>query len=325
MTREWYHVMPNPQTGHEAHVMGVAYNKSTNAEALYDAFAKLRDDCERKGLRTRVLMESYNCPTEDVIISGGYIPYKECLPPKGLMRAFGASKVTAFREKVSGEVLAVLQALEFGIPVMFCDRNHWLSVDRMVARYTLHQLEEMAARALSVVVQEAVDKQVPVVMVQNALLPTFPELSKERQMVMAEHALAATKDGPALVVIGGQHVAGFKEHWGNPCDLQELMSVPEAPGMAKQQELQKRALLLALFMSTSAFPPESVTDSMPDTTDAETEFVRERYSSYRTIFQRKLLESAVPEQDVMKVMNAGMDAQGLPSLLKLLEEMAMVP
>jgi hypothetical protein len=327
----WYHVLSNPTSGRDVHVIGIAYNKTTNAERVYDVLDMLHFDHVRSGPgapKPRVLMESYNCPTEDVIETGGIIPYTGNFvdTPKGIDRAVLGVQLPDFREKISGEVVGVLQALRFGYDVVFCDRRHWLSVDRLISHNTTTELEERAVRAMNAVLEEANAKKVPPVMAQNALLPAFPELLHERQLVMIDCALKASMDAPTVVIVGGQHAQGIKQHWNAPIDVHELLSAQPTPSDPIELELQKRGLLLALFVTTSAFPGEAVTDSLPeDLPEHHADQLREWFTEYRSQFQRKMLESAVPQQDVMKIMQEGMDAQGLPQLMKLLAYLENAP
>eukprot|EP00667_Euglena_gracilis_P013696 EG_transcript_14153 len=266
-------------------------------------------------------MESYNCPTEDVINSGDKIPYKETLSPVGLQRALIGMKSEKFRQGLSGEMVAVLQSLSLGIDIVFCDRSHWLSVDRIVSRYTIGELEQRVAEALNRTAAEARRRGVPIVLAQNTLLPAFPELLQERQLVMVHHARQATERGPAVVVVGGQHVEGLVKLWDTPADIAELLTVQPTPADSLEATLQKRALLLALFMVTSAFPGDTVTASMPELTEEQTEAFRKQYGFYRAALQRRMMDTATGKEDMMRFMRQGMDAQGLPQLLRLLEEL----
>lgn len=57
---------------------------------------------------------------------------------------------------------------------------------------------------------------------------------------------------------------------------------PSCPTPADSLEatLQKRALLLALFMVTSAFPGDTVTASMPELTEEQTEAFRKQCAAW---------------------------------------------
>jgi len=305
----------------------VAYNTTDNAERVFTLLEQLAHDAERGvggGAGPVTLMESYNCPTEDVIGSGDPIPYLDCLRSDGLQKAVFGIKMEKFRERMSGELVAVLQSLRLRVPVRFCDRSHATSVDRIVARYTIQDLEHRSAEALNRAVEEATARQVPVVLAQNAVGPSFPELQEEREQVMAHCARHATDTGPALVVVGGQHVAAVMERMDAECDVDDLLTAQPTPSDTLEVVLRKRALLLALFITTSAFPGDAVVGGLPDLSDQQTDEFRGRYSAYRTIFQRRLITSAMGKEQAMRVMQHGLDCQGLPQLLRLLDELGAV-
>jgi hypothetical protein len=343
---EWCLALPNSTSGNQVYVIGVEYNRATNAEVVFETLNKLAQ--ENKGLQNAViLMESYNCPCEHDIHSGQMVPYRDYLSPKAVQKAISRLKDPEFRGRLSGEVCAVFQSLGLNIDVIFCDRSHVLSVDRIVNRYGLKELETKCTEGFQATLMAAKAGKIPVVYAQNMLLPAFEELNHERHVVMAHCARIATQSRNAVVVIGGQHVAGVKEVWqileqaakNSSCqettappasaaaklkdldltEIHELLCVPPVALDPWEKQLQKRALLLALFITTSAFPPETVTASIAEVNDHDTEEVKSHYRTYRTEFQRAMQQTAVSTQDLNKVLAQGTEIQGLPQLMKLLD------
>ena len=122
------------------------------------------------------------------------------------------------------------------------------------------------------------------------------------------------------VVVGAHHVGGIKDQWHTVCDereLEGLLSAQLARPDCLEADLQKRALLLALFAATRAIPGEAVTTSLKqDLTESETQLLMRTYSMYREQFHRKLLEAAVLLRS--RIMKDGVGAKGLPQLVTLL-------
>ena len=107
-------------------------------------------------------------------------------------------QVERFRGRISGEVVAVLQALRLKYNIMFCDRPHWMTVDRLVSHYSVQQLEDGVNEVVESLTATAEEDSSPVVM-ENLLLPPFPELFQERQRVMTHCALQASSRAPVMV------------------------------------------------------------------------------------------------------------------------------
>jgi hypothetical protein len=194
-----------------------------------------------------------------------------------------------------------------------------MTVDRLVSHYSVQQLEDGVNEVVESLTATAEEDSSPVVM-ENLLLPPFPELFQERQRVMTHCALQASSRAPVMVVVGAHHVGGIKDQWHTVCDereLEGLLSAQLARPDCLEADLQKRALLLALFAATRAIPGEAVTTSLKqDLTESETQLLMRTYSMYREQFHRKLLEAAVLLRS--RIMKDGVGAKGLPQLVTLL-------
>eukprot|EP00906_Rhabdomonas_costata_P013556 RCo019451 len=226
-----------------------------------------------------------------------------------------------FRAQLTGEMVAVLQALKLGLEIRFCDRLNTVSVDMLLKNRSVKELEAMADAALTVAVAEAVKRGLPIHGCQSFILPSFPELFQERQRVMAHYARQATEERDALVVVNKHHMEGIASLWDPPVGPVDELLV--SPPFAVETQLQSRGLLLALCKVTNAFSMDAITDFPRALTEAEVQTMRDHVTMYLNMFQMKTTEATIPDPaDPRNKINA---LVGISSLMRLLLQLQMEP
>merc|ERR1719329_213548 len=251
-----------------------------------------------------LLMESYWAP--GTIETGKEVPYAKFLNPLGVGRAISSvAHKPELREKLSAESLAVLTGMEVGSEIRFADREHAVSFDRLVARMSVNEMLSSVAKVADAF-GSAVERQgqeansttpwAQEELLQNLLCPFFPELWRERHLVMASTIRRAALDLEAgerrdvMVVLGAKHVEPLAEileqepHADE--DLLALLGNPDDTASFEDQ-LEKRAALVALLVSTRSFPPGYVLPASEDLLPEALAIVKPVYTRVRgAIMQR---------------------------------------
>jgi hypothetical protein len=272
-------------------VCGIEHNSRLNA----DFILQLLTDVKGKGSGPKpvLLMESLQLPVGQTTSTGSVIPYSDVLPHIGLSNAMTLLQEPVFASQLTGEVVAVVQALKLGMDIIFCDRLNTVSIDILLSRYSVTDLETMAVKALSAAVVDANNRGVPIHSCQTTILSFFPELFNERHTVMAIVARKATEKSNTVIVVNTQHLDGIISQWDSPAAAATTNSIDDilkSPNIPVETQLQSRALLLALFKLTNAFSLDAVTDFPRALTESEVLTMRDHVKTYSHVFQTKGLE-----------------------------------
>lgn len=255
-------------------------------------------------------MESYWAP--EAVDTGEEVPYAKFLHPFGVARAISSLGKPKLRDTLSAEALAVLAGLEVGAKIRFADREHVVSFNRLVSRMTVSEMLVSVARVADEF-GAAVERQGAASnattpwaqdeLLQNQLCPFFPELWRERHLVMAsaarsaaaelEAGLSLTEGGRSdlVMVLGAKHVEPLAdlllEEPTTEENLVALLDSPEDTATFNEQ-LEKRAALVALLVSTRAFPAEYVLPASEDMLPEALEVVKPVYSRVRSAIMERM-------------------------------------
>ncbi len=296
------------------HIFGITYSSSEGGAAISDFILG-----RRGGKPTTLLVESFHAPRSSTVRSGEEIDYRSSLLPRsGLDAAMSLVERCEFRARWTAEAVATLSALRTGASVVFADRLHTSSFDRIVRRHNLDELrhalissvESLAASMESgggSPAGQASSSSPPSppssldrLLAQNALCVHFGELWSERHALMAH--FASRTQGDVALVCGSEHVepvARLLEDAGqraelSAADLSALLDESEtsrgSPPSSHwgEDELEKRAALAALLVTTRQFPPEVVLPSSDELGPEDLARAQAVYPKYRAAFAQRL-------------------------------------
>jgi len=280
----------------KVHLIGVeTYTGASGGDELFAFLHKRRP--------AAVLMESFAVPNP--VPTGAPVPYREHLRPDGLERAFSLVADPSFRAQWSCEAVCVLTALRTGADVVFADRAHAISFDRLVARCSVPELRSSIVQAVELFASaveagrdetRAEAEAAPwwgTGAMQNVLTPTFPELWGERHLVMAHVTRRLSKQlgQDIALVVGSRHVeplAGcFEEKADKTADVQALLQAPDDPDTFDKQ-VEKRAMLAALLAATQTFPADLVLPNAEDLLPEARKIAGPIYTKYRQAINSRL-------------------------------------
>ncbi|KAJ9453805.1 hypothetical protein DIPPA_70213 [Diplonema papillatum] len=261
-----------------ARVIGVKYGTPLNADAVWDVL----ENSERRP--KRVLMESFCCPSREVV-TGGRVAYEEEFDEDAMAHVMASSADPSVRARWSGELVAVVAAMRHGIPVHFCDRLHGVSFNRYLHRSSK---EDLFLDLL-----KAVDRVAKVEDAEMMFSRAVPELWEERHKVattLIRRAAAELREGEEVVaVVGDWHRQEIEKLWDTDADLDELLVDYPPDPVLSDIDLDKRAAMAALLATTMAYPPQLVL--VPgDLAEENRERAGRTYNSYRTLFRRRFHE-----------------------------------
>jgi len=273
------------------HLLGVDSSRSKKgSEAL---FALIQ---ERKP--KHVLMESF--AADDPVPTSAEVPYRKQLHPVGLAKALELAKGRDFRENFSCEAMGVLAALSVGADVLFADRWHSISFDRLIARMSVDETLSAVAVATEAFASRLAECRLhssdaqPAAwaqdqLLQNVLCKSFPELWGERHRVMASVVQRAAKasEHDVVLVVGSSHVDPVADALEVDVDAEALLAAPEDTGSWDDQ-LKKRAAIGALVISTKAFPVHHVLPDFDDLLPEAKEVVKPVYLRCRQAIRGRL-------------------------------------
>jgi len=285
-----------------------------------------------------VLMESFAVP--DQVTVGGVIDYRAHLDPRGLEKASAMIVGHDFRAALTCEAVGVLTALRVGAEVRFADRQHTLSFDRLVARLSVEELRHaviVATEAFAASLEEGRAKNagpaaphLPGRPPQNVLCQFFPELWSERHLVMAQvvqQTLDQSESDVALVV-GVEHLEPVVRNLDAGLlgvDRGALLRAPSS-SQDRQEELEKRAALGALLVSTQTFPAEYVLQPAEEMDKESLAIVRKVYPKYRWAIDGRLNIKDGKDKSAYDrlagILQGGQSVRGLTALEELCESLA---
>eukprot|EP00928_Gymnodinium_smaydae_P074934 TRINITY_DN57951_c0_g1_i1.p1 TRINITY_DN57951_c0_g1~~TRINITY_DN57951_c0_g1_i1.p1 ORF type:complete len:323 (-),score=43.20 TRINITY_DN57951_c0_g1_i1:200-1168(-) len=269
------------------HLFGVeGYASTRGADELFALI-----DTQRP---TMMLMESFAVSSSKIVV-GGVLPYRNHLDPVGLEKALHLVTDHAFRASLTSEAVGVLAGLRAGTEIRFADRQHPLSFSRLIARLSVNEMRHAIivateAFAASLETQGRTQDALPLPP-QNVLCQFFPELWGERHAVMAHVVRQALgeADGDVALVVGKEHIDPVVEKL-NSTDDDDIAALLREPSETtdRDEELEKRAALAALLVSTQTFPAEYVLPPV-DEIDADAKTVVSRvYPKYRWAIDGRL-------------------------------------
>mmetsp|Transcript_70934 Transcript_70934/g.189264 ORF Transcript_70934/g.189264 Transcript_70934/m.189264 type:complete len:309 (-) Transcript_70934:39-965(-) len=262
------------------HLFGVqGYNSAVGSHEVFKMISSTRVGA--------VLMESFVVDGQP-IQPGAVVPYHKTLPSTGLQRAMELVAEPSFQEAWTAEAVAALTALRVQSQVVFADRLHTQSFDRLIERRSLDEMRHSLIHATEAVASAMESTPGWSLPPQNCVCPLFPELWEERHKVMAHFAAQQAAAGADVgVVVGSQHIDGVAEYLNQDFD-ESLLATPTGRDGNDPVEWEKRAAVGAFLTTTRIFPPWCALPNEQEMTQDQLDLVKRFYPKYRNAFVGRL-------------------------------------